>query len=171
MRSVGRGPNRDLLDAADTVSIAIAANLEVTIVTPLLAPRVANQIVIDTVLIGTVANAGDGMVELGSAVAGSDHTGFVVSELGRIGIDSDRDWTFGESSHELGLVIGLDRVDCGHRYWAIVVSEAELIHGDVWVVLLKADATIVKDVPHAVVLPTSTASERVSVAIDALLLR
>ena len=89
MRSVGRGPNRDLLHTADTVAIAIAADLEVTIVTVARAPRVTQEVVVVAIVISAVANSCDAMIKLCSAVVRGDHAALVVTELSRVGVDVD----------------------------------------------------------------------------------
>jgi len=88
-RSVGGGPDGDLLDTADTVAVAIAANLKVAAVAPGGAPRVANKIIVLAVVVGAVAHSCDGVIELGAAVVRRNDARFVVTELGRIGIDGD----------------------------------------------------------------------------------
>ena len=89
MRSVGRGPNRDFLDAADTIAVAIATNLEVAVITVARAPGVTQEVVVVSIVVSAVANSSDAMIKLGSAVGRGDHTAAVVTELGRVGIDVD----------------------------------------------------------------------------------
>lgn len=159
MRSVGRGPNRDLLHTADTVAIAIAADLEVTVVTVARAPGVTQEVVVVAIVVSAVANSSDAMIKLGSAVVGGDHAALVVTELGRVGVDVDRGWALGNSGHQLVLVVRLDGVDRGNGDGAVVISPAILGLCNVRVVCFEADATVVKDVPHAVVFPATLAAE------------
>ena len=82
MRSVGRGPNRDFLDAADTIAIAIATDLEVAVVTVARAPGVTQEVVVVSVVVSAVTDSSDAMIKLGSAVVRGDHAALVVTELG-----------------------------------------------------------------------------------------
>ncbi len=54
---------------------------------------------------------------------------------------------------------------------AVVVSDTLLVDGVVRVVFGKRDATVVEDIPHAVVLPATAATVGIFVAVNALLLR
>ena len=159
MRSVGRGPNRDLLNAADAVAIAVAADLEVTVVTVARAPGVTQEIVVVAIVVSAVANSSDAMIKLGSAVVRGDHAALVVTELGRVSVDVDRGWALGDSGHQLVLVVRLDGVDRGNGDGAVVIGPAILGLSDLSVVALEADATVVEDVPHAVVFPAALAAE------------
>ena len=159
MRSVGRGPNRNLLNAADAVAIAVAADLEVTVVTVARAPGVTQEVVVVAIVVSAIADSSDAVVKLGSAVVRGDHAALVVTELGRVSVNVDRGWALGDGGHQLALVVRLDGVDCGNGYGTVVISPAILVHSNVWVVGLEADATVVEDVPHAVVFPAALAAE------------
>ena len=98
------------------------------------------------------------MVKLCATVLGSDHASLVVAPVGGVGIDGDRGYTLSNSSHELLLTLGLDRVDMGDADRAVVFGEAFLCASLVGIILLKRDTTIIKDVVEAVVRPSTAAA-------------
>ena len=77
----------------------------------------------------------------------------------------------GNGSHQLRLAAYRDLMDGGDLNGTAVGRRAQLIASLVRVVLIKRNATVVVDVPHAVVLLAATAAVRKFVTIHALLLR
>ena len=106
-RSVlGSGPQRLLLDAADASAVD-GSDSDVTLLTPGLAPRVPDDVVVLTVL-GAIADGGDGVVEVGAASGGVEDAGLVKLEGELVGLDGDGDGLLGDGGLELGDGVGGD---------------------------------------------------------------
>jgi hypothetical protein len=116
-----------------------------------------------------ITDSGDGMIKLHLAVSASDNTTGVAAEGNTIGINSNRDGAESNGSHELILLVSLDVVNSSHLNGTVVGSKAAVSVGGIRVCLFKVDASIVVGVPEAVVRPAALASERVQIAINALL--
>ena len=83
--SVGCGPQRVLLDTADTGAVG-ETNADVTRFSPASSPGV-----FDDEVVGAVADSKDGVVKVGAAAGSGDDTGAVALEDASVGLNSDRD--------------------------------------------------------------------------------
>ena len=81
-------PDGSLLDTADTWSSLLGGDSDVTLFSPGWTPRVSNDVVFLSVL-NSIADTGDGVVELGSAGWSVDDSTGVSHEGGRFSGDGD----------------------------------------------------------------------------------
>jgi len=162
------------LDTADTLAF-LGSDLDVAVVTPRGTPGVSNDVVVLARLrVGSIANSGDGVVEVSSALSRVHDTTSVHLEDRLVGLDGDGDWLLSNSSLELfnglrlNVSVGRDLSNNGHSL-GLASGNSALARG-VWVLRLGFN-TVLFEVLEGLVLPTTLAAEAGLVARDKLLLR
>jgi len=105
-------PDGGLLDTADTGGSFDGGDHDVASISPVWSPGVSDDVVVLSVLV-SISDSGDGVIEVGSASGGVENTTGVTLEGRSVGFDGNRDWSSGNSSHELGSRVGSDGVDSG----------------------------------------------------------
>lgn len=160
------------MDTADTSSLN-GGNLDVTLVTPDSAPGVTDDVVV-LAIFATVANGGNSVIELGSALLGVEDTTGVGLEDGLISLDGDRDGLLGNSSLELrnrsGFNVGVgSNLSDGGSLVHLARSDLAGSRG-VRIVFFEINTVFFLEL-EGLVLPTTLATEAVCVARDELLLR
>ena len=82
--SVGCGPNGSLLDSANTISID-GSDVNVALISPRSTPGVSHDVVLLSTA-GSIADGGDGVIEVGSASSGVEDARLVALEDRFVGL-------------------------------------------------------------------------------------
>ena len=98
------------------------------------------------------------MIKFSATFGGSDNSASVVPELGRVSIDGHRDDTLGNGSLKLSFALRFDVMDFTDGNGTVVLGEARVRHGEVGVIRLEADTTVVLHIVEAVILPATAAA-------------
>ena len=159
------------LDTADTSTVD-GGDLDVTLVTPRGRPGVSDDVVLLTVL-GTIADSGDGVVEVGTALLGVEDTTGVHLEDGLVGLDGDGDWLLGDGGLQSGDGSGWDVLVGSNTNLTLggieLAGTGLTVSGGVWVGGLEL-LEVGLEVGEGVGLPSTIASIGGLVAGDDLLL-
>jgi len=138
------------LDSADTVSVG-KTNSDVSLVTPARTPRV-----LDDVMVSTVSNSENSVVENVTAAGGDDSIGVVSKHL-LVSLDGDSNGTGVQGSLEVSNTNRHREVAGGIGNTLGFVGSATLVVGFVRVVSLKDDSVLLS-VVESVILPATIAT-------------
>ena len=161
------------MDSADSDGTFNSSDLDVTFISPVGSPGVSNDVeILGTVI--TVSDGGDGVIELGSAGGGVDNTGGVTLEDTGSGADGDGGWSTSDGSLKLGSGFWCDVVDAVDEDMRVTLQFAWArsslsISSSVWNSFSKMLSSS-SNVHHGFLLPSSTATSAVSIALNNLLL-
>jgi len=138
LKSVGIWSSRVHENTADTISILVDGHSDVTLLTPVSAPRVSDDEVLFARLV-TISDSSNGVIEVSAALGGVQDTAGVHLEVGVGSINGDASWLLSNGSLELGdlllwnSLVGLNSNDfLGFDSLALFAS-----FGFVWVVSLE----------------------------------
>jgi len=136
VRSVGGWEGWEHLDTADTVSV-FDSDSDISTFSPAGSPGVLDNVVVLSVL-GSPSNSEDTVVKRGSAGGSSDDSTSVVLEDSSVGLNSNGNWSSGESrlkrgGGSLGNIGILGSGDSSRRFQGGVASWDRSTSRDVWV--------------------------------------
>ena len=106
-----------LLHTADARAIFDSFDIDVSSVPPVCTPGVSEDEVFNPILITTVSNSGDNVVDFDSASGWIDNAAFISPERGLIGFNHDRDWSLSNGSLELSNRFFLNPIDFVYVDW------------------------------------------------------
>jgi len=166
-------PDGGLLDTADTGGSFNSGDHDVTLISPSWSPGVSDDVVLLSIL-NTISDGGDGVIEVGSASGGVENTTGVTLESHLVGLNGNGNWSLSDSSDELSgrswlnVVVG-GNVDGWISDLGRLAGSGLSVSGGVWVLGFK-NLSVLLDVFHTLVLPTTLASIAGSIAENELLL-
>jgi len=159
------------LDSADTDGSFNGSDVNVTSISPSGGPGVSDDVIALSIL-DSESDSGDGVIEAGSTLGGVHDTTGVTLEGSGFGINSHGDWSFSNSGEELSGRSWLNVVVVGNiDAWCGLVSFAGSSvsgSGGVWVLRFE-NLTVLGNVFHTLVLPSTLASVATGVAGNQLL--
>jgi len=147
------------LDTADTGGSFNGGDLDVTLISPVWSPGVSDDVVVLSVFV-SISDSGDGVIEVGSAGGGVKNTTGVTLESHLVGFNGNRDWSLGNSGHQLGGRVLLDVVIGGDEdLWGSFLEARSGVSGSggVWVFSF-GGLSVLLNVFHSFVLPSTLAS-------------
>jgi len=156
------------LNAADAITFN-GHDVDVSLVTPGNVPRVSHDVVFLACGVFGVPNDCHGMVDVGCACGGVDDTGLVAKEYSIVCSHKSRNWTLSNGSKQVSSSSCRNLVVVSDSYSTSGISLALPLFSLVWVIL-SGHLRMFLQVIEGVVVPTSIATCRCSVAINQLLL-
>ena len=141
-------------------------------ISPSSTPWIADHIVVQTSSrICSITNCNNCVIKRSPTSSTRDNTSCILVEYSFRCINCNRSRTQSDCSHKLGLWITLYMVDFFHLDRSIIIGITIVIYSLVRIIRFKTDASVILDIVHAVVLPTTAATKGVPIAIHTLLLR
>ena len=126
------------MDSTDTLTIN-SGDLNVSFVTPLISPRVSDDVEIFAVL-GSITNGHDSVIKLKFTFGTAENSACVALEDVAVGIEGDGNWLFVNSSLKLSDGASWDvrvALDVDNSLWHVGVAVSEEVEVDIWVVCFK----------------------------------